>query len=164
MTFALLTLLTLTGALGAVLLRNLLHCALALTVAFIGLAAFYLHLGAQFAGFAQILVYVGAVAVLVLFAILLTGGAAREPGERVFSNGWLAGLGIAASLFTLFAGCILASRLLDVTAPAEAPATVRQIGETLMTRYVLALQVVGLLLTAALMGAVLLAAKAREAE
>jgi NADH-quinone oxidoreductase subunit J len=67
-------------------------------------------------------------------------------------------------LFTLFAGCVLASRLLDLTAPAEAPATVRQIGEALMTRYVLALQVVGLLLTAALMGAVLLAAKAKEAE
>ena len=62
------------GALAAVLLKNLVHAALALTVAFLGLALLFLRLDAQFAGFAQILVYVGAVAILVVFAILLTKG------------------------------------------------------------------------------------------
>ena len=76
------------GALAAVLLKNLVHCALALTLAFLGLALLFLRLDAQFAGFAQILVYVGAVAILVVFAILLTRGS-EIPKEGVFSKTWL---------------------------------------------------------------------------
>ena len=64
--------LTLASAVAAMSLRNLVHCALTLTVTFAGLAAFYLQLDAQFVGFAQILVYIGAVAILIVFAILLT--------------------------------------------------------------------------------------------
>jgi NADH-quinone oxidoreductase subunit J len=67
--FWLLAAFTIAGALAAVMLRNLVHCALALTVAFAGLAVLFLQLDAQFAGFAQILVYIGAVAILVVFAI-----------------------------------------------------------------------------------------------
>ena len=55
--FYLLAALTLAGGLAAVLLRNTVHCALALTLAFAGLALLFLRLDAQFAGFAQILVY-----------------------------------------------------------------------------------------------------------
>src|SRR5216110_977453 len=73
-TFIILGLLTLAGAVAAMSLRNLVHCALALTVAFAGLAALYLQLDAQFVGFAQILVYIGAVAILIVFALLLTRG------------------------------------------------------------------------------------------
>ena len=58
-TFIILAVLTITAAVAAMTLRNLVHCALAVAVTFIGLAATYLHLNAQFAGFAQILVYVG---------------------------------------------------------------------------------------------------------
>ena len=63
--------LTIAGGLAAMLLKNLVHCALALTAAFAGLALLFLQLDAQFAGFAQILVYIGAVAILIVFAILL---------------------------------------------------------------------------------------------
>ena len=73
--------LTLASAVAAMSLRNLVHCALMLTVTFAGLAAFYLQLGAQFVGFAQILIYIGAVAILIVFAILLTAAASR-PGIR----------------------------------------------------------------------------------
>ena len=75
--FYLIAALTLAGGLAAVLLKNTVHCALALTVAFAGMALLFLQLDAQFAGFAQILVYIGAVAILVVFAILLTRG--RRP-------------------------------------------------------------------------------------
>ncbi len=54
--------------------RGLVHCALALAVAFAGIGALYLSLGAQFLGLAQLLVYVGAIAVLIVFVILLTRG------------------------------------------------------------------------------------------
>ena len=55
--FYILAALTVAGGLAAVLLKNTVHCALALTVAFLGLALLFLDLDAQFAGFAQILVY-----------------------------------------------------------------------------------------------------------
>jgi NADH-quinone oxidoreductase subunit J len=63
--------LTVAGSLAAVLLKNTVHCALALTVAFAGLALMFLANWARsLPGFAQILVYIGAVAILVVFAIL----------------------------------------------------------------------------------------------
>src|SRR5215471_3131288 len=68
--FIFLLILTVGTAMAVMLLRNLVHCALALAVTFAGLAALYLQLNAQFAGLAQILVYVGAVANLIVFAIL----------------------------------------------------------------------------------------------
>ena len=61
--FYLISALTVIGGLAAVLLKNTVHCALALTLAFLGLALLFLQLDAQFAGFAQILVYIGAVAI-----------------------------------------------------------------------------------------------------
>ena len=82
--FAIIAVLTLASAVAAMSLRNLVHCALALTVTFAGLAAFYLQLDAQFVGFAQILVYVGAVAILIVFAILLTRGG-EPPRQPIFS-------------------------------------------------------------------------------
>src|SRR5205085_8872925 len=106
---------------------NVVHCALALTLAFAGLAALYLQLDAQFVGFAQILVYVGAVAILIVFAILLTRGA--ETPQSIFSSHSAVGLAIAAIIFALLARMILTSRTLNQTQPAEPSATVRQIGD-----------------------------------
>src|SRR5207249_2273823 len=65
--FAIIAVVTLASAIAAMSLRNLVHCALSLVVTFAGLAVFYLQLGAQFVGLAQILVYVGAVAILIVF-------------------------------------------------------------------------------------------------
>ena len=73
-TFLILAAITLAGACAAMMLRGLVHCALAVAIAFAGLGTLYLNLGAQFLGLAQLLVYVGAIAVLIVFVILLTGG------------------------------------------------------------------------------------------
>src|SRR6202046_3601721 len=106
--FYLLAAVTIVGALAAMLLRNTVHCALALTIAFAGIAMQFLELGAEFAGFAQILVYIGAVAILVVFAILLTRGAGI-PEYRGFSSSWLVGLVIAAAVFALLAWAVIKS-------------------------------------------------------
>ena len=154
--FLLLSLLTLGGAVAAISLRNLVHCALALTVSFAGLAALYLQLDAQFAGFAQILVYIGAVAILIVFAILLTRG--EEPGgQPIFSTGWVWGAAVATVVFLVLSGMILSSKRLTMAASLPPRATVGQIGDQLMTKYLLPLEVLGLLLTAALIGAVIIA-------
>src|SRR5438105_10222397 len=100
--FALIALLTVASAVAAMTLRNLVHCALALALTFAGLAAFYLQLNAQFVGFAQILVYVGAIAILIVFAILLTRSGEQD-GKAVFSGSWVIGVGIAGIVFALLA-------------------------------------------------------------
>jgi NADH-quinone oxidoreductase subunit J len=161
--FIILALLTFTAAAAAVSLRNLVHCALALAVSFVGLAFIYLSLNAQFVGFAQILVYVGAVAILIVFAILLTRSG--EPStDRMLSPGWFGGVAVAITVFALLAWAILESGALP-TEPERVPElTVKQAGEALMTRYVVPLEVIGCLLTATLIGAVVIALREREEE
>jgi NADH-quinone oxidoreductase subunit J len=159
--FTIIAILTLASAVAAMSLRNLVHCVLMLMVTFAGLAACYLQLGAQFVGFAQILIYVGAVAILIVFVILLTRGS-EPPRESVFSPTWAVGAGIAVTVFGLLSVVILSSRAVarEMRPPPEA--TVRQIGEQLMNKYVLPLEVIGLLLTAALIGAVIIAMHEKE--
>ena len=155
--------LTVAGGLAAVLLKNTVHCALALTVAFAGLALLFLELDAQFAGFAQILIYIGAVAILVVFAILLTRGS-ETPKGSAYSHSPLVGLVIAAGVFAVLGWAVLhsAAQLPPGTTSATPIVTVVDIGNALMTRYVLPLEIVALLLTAALIGAVIVAMHEKE--
>ena len=156
--FILIAIVTLLAASAAMSLRNLVHCALALAVAFAGLAALYLNLDAQFVGFAQILVYVGAVAILIVFAILLTRSG-ETPNEAVLAPGWGYGIFISTIVFGALGWCVLNSKALPSSgAQSVAPvATVKDIGTVLMNQYVLTLEVIGLLLTAAMIGAVIIA-------
>src|SRR5438067_12253113 len=82
--FISIAILTLAGALAAACLRKLIHAALCLVVAFLGQAAFYFFLGAEFVGLVQVFVYVGAVAVLSVFTILLT----RRVDEDAVGFNW----------------------------------------------------------------------------
>jgi len=159
--FLFISALTVAGGLAAVALKNTVHCALALTVAFAGLALLFLDLGAQFAGFAQILVYIGAVAILVVFAILLTRGS-ETPKDGVYSKHWPAGLVIAAAVFAVLGWAILSSAPQLPNASVAPTVTVLQIGQALMTRYVLPLEIIAVLLTAALIGAVIVAMHEKE--
>ena len=158
LTFALIAVVTIAAAVAAMSLRNLVHCALSLTVAFAGLAAAYVQLGAQFVGFAQILVYVGAVAILIVFAILLTRGSETAP-QNVLSPGWMTGIAVAIAVFGVLAYAISRSFVSQRPPPPPPEATVRQIGDAMMHQFILPLEVVGLLLTAALIGAVIIAMK-----
>jgi NADH-quinone oxidoreductase subunit J len=154
--FYILAALTIGGGLAAVLLKHLIHAALAVTLAFAGLALLFLELDAQFAGFAQILVYIGAVAILIVFAILLTHGA-ELPKGGVFSATWLVGLGIAAGVFAVLGWAVLESVRAVPQQAAVPSVSVRDIGNALVGRYVLPLEIVALLLTAATIGAVIVA-------
>jgi NADH-quinone oxidoreductase subunit J len=159
--FPILAALTIAGAVAAMTLRNLVHAVLALVVAFAGLATLYLALAAQFVGFAQILVYIGAVAILAVFAILLTRGASLA-SEPLPARKWITGFLVAAGVFGLLARSITTSSIAHRSAVAEPQFTVKQIGNALMGPYVLPLEVIGLLLTAALVGAVIIAVDDRR--
>ena len=162
-TFAILAALTLVSAVAAMSLRSLVHCALALAVTFVSLAALYLDLGAQFVGFAQIFVYVGAVAILIVFAVLLTRGG-EAPQGPVFSTSWFSGVAIAVAVFGVLAWTVAWSTASRRATPPPPEASVKQIGDALMARFVLPLEVIGLLLTAALIGAIIIAMRDQESE
>jgi NADH-quinone oxidoreductase subunit J len=143
---------TLAGALAAATLPNLMHAALSLVLSFLGVAAFFILLGAEFIGLVQVIVYVGAVAVLIVFTILLTRPAAGPAKGRNWSGVLVAMAVLAGLLWALARTTLPTGQPLAVT-----PLTVLRIGQTLMTDYIWPLQAVGVVLTAALVGAVVLA-------
>ena len=149
--FIVIAVLTLGAALAAATLRKLMHAALSFAVVFVGIAAFFFLLGAEFVGLVQIFVYIGAVAVLIVFTILLT----RRDVEKDRMFNW-SGVVIAIAVFGGLIWAILKTQSLSVAAPEIPALTVKRIGEVLMTNYVWPLQCVGLLLTAALIGALIL--------
>jgi NADH-quinone oxidoreductase subunit J len=162
--FFILALLTLASAVAAVVLRQLIHGALCLALSFFGLALIYLQLGAQYIGLVQVLVYVGAVAILLVFAILLTRGVEASSEPRWSRSPWV-GVGIAGVTFVALGLALVRSAVgQDWPEPAvtvAGEAAVIRIGLGLMTEYVVPLLVVAVLLTAALIGAVLIAMRER---
>ncbi|MEW6161419.1 MAG: NADH-quinone oxidoreductase subunit J [Verrucomicrobiota bacterium] len=157
--FVIVSIVLVAGAIGAMTLRNLVHCALAAAVAFGSLAALFLLLGAQFIGLAQLLVYVGAVAILIVFAILLTRGSepSTPPAQPLFSSSWIIGVAVAFLVFGTLALSLFNSKAFQSGATPAPAAPVKAIGQQLMTNYVVALEVIALLLTAAMIGAVIIA-------
>ena len=148
--------LLLSGALAAAFLPRLVHAALAAVAAFVGVACLYFLLGAEFLGLVQIFVYVGAVAILIVFTILLTHPDEKSPGVSL--RGALGGLGVFAALAWAVAGTDFSGGARG----AESAPTVETIGRTLMSGYVWPLMGIGLLLTAALVGALILVMEEKE--
>lgn len=160
---AILSLLIGASAVAAITLRDLVHCVLCLAVTFAGLAAVYLRLGAEFIAFSQVLVYVGAVAILALFVVLLTR--TGEPAsESRFSIQRLAPLAVCGLVFTGLAGAAWSSSLRGSREAVSAAIKLRDVGRELMVGYVVPLEVLGLLLTAALIGAAILAQRDERKE
>jgi NADH-quinone oxidoreductase subunit J len=149
--FVAIAILTLAAALAAASLPKLIHAALSFAVTFVGVAAFFFLLGAEFVGLVQVFVYVGAVAVLIVFTILLTRRDVEDTGRPKWG-----GAIIAIAVFGSLLWAILRTPTLSVAAPQVEALTVKRIGEILMTGYVWPLQCVGLVLTAALIGALIL--------
>jgi len=151
---------TILGAASAAMLsRNLIHSALLLVGAWAGIAAFYLWAGAEFVAFAQGLVYVGAVSMVVLFAVLLTRqGATRAPVEYDSLKRAVFAFIVAGGVAGVLIGAIMGSPL-EGNIPSATPAvSVLQLGLLLMGPYAPALLIVGVLLTVALLGAIVIAA------
>jgi NADH-quinone oxidoreductase subunit J len=149
--FIIISVFTLAAALAAATLRKLMHAALCLVLTLLGLASFFFLLGAEFVGLALVFIYVGAVAVLIVFTILLTRRDLREHHGFNWS-----GVFIAFAVFGGLTWAVLRTQSVLVVPPHIRALTVKQIGQALMTGYVWPLQCVGLLLTAGLIGALVL--------
>jgi NADH-quinone oxidoreductase subunit J len=142
------------AALLVVLGRDIIRSALWLILSFAALAGIYGLLGSFFLAISQVLVYVGAIAVLVLFAVMITQ-TKRGPARLVFNRQWWAG-GLAAIVLV---GLLLTTIMLtdwDTTAQVQA-ADARDIALTLYDDYMFAFLALGVLLLAGVVGALYLA-------
>jgi NADH-quinone oxidoreductase subunit J len=161
LSFYILAAVTVMSGVAAMSLRNLVHCALCLALSFFGVAGLFLHMNAGFIAFAQILVYVGAVAILIVFAILLTRN--FEPHEAPRASNLLLSVPLAIVVCAILINAIISTNINTAASTAAAP-TVRDLGHSLMTTHVIPLEIIGLLLTVALLGAIVLALPEKRPE
>ncbi len=145
-------------ALGVVTLRNLFHCALCLAAALIGIAALYVVLQAEYLAVIQILLYVGAVVTLIIFAIMLTEHLAGKTLRQNNSQSPLAIVGLLGFV-ALVTGLILKTPWPVIPAVLQAKVSVMGLGEALMGAYVFPFEVISIILIAALIGTVVIAKK-----
>jgi len=150
--FWVLAVVTLGAAGGVVVSRSLMHAVLMLILAFIGVAGFFLLLSAEFIAMAQVIIYVGAIAVLMLFAIMLTPEIDRDNGEtRMIAPALL----LCIALATVFIFVVTDTNWSVVT--SDPGLTARDLGNALLTTWVLPFEIASVLLTAAMVGAIVLA-------
>ena len=157
--------LTIMAALGVVLSKNALHSALCLVLTFLLLAVHYAFLDAHFLAALQVMVYAGAIMVLVIFVIMLMGlASAPSSNSRLSKSAWIVSA-LCSGLFfvALFTGVLTSVLNPSITAPDQLPTiasdfgTTAKIGKLLFTRYVYPFELLSLLLLAAIIGSVLLA-------
>ena len=149
----------LASGLAVVVMRDIIRCGLAMMVCFGALAGIYVMAGAPLVGAAQVLVYIGAISVLILFAIMLTQSKAG-PASLVFHHqAW------AAAILALFLVAIITVVVIATpwpTAPGPVVASSITIAHLLFGTYVLPFEVVSVLLLAAVIGGVFLAKREDE--
>lgn len=146
---------TVIAALAVVGLRNIVHSALALIATFIGVAGLYILLSADFVAAVQVLIYVGAVAVLLLFAVMLTRLPASQRSNPANSQRY--GAAAAAVILGVLLVTVFARTTWPVSGEPLPPSSVEVVGQQLLTTYVLPFELVSVLLVVAMVGAIVLA-------
>ena len=167
--FILISLLTIVSAIVVVTDRNLFRAAIALMASFLGVAGLYILLEAGFLAVAQLLVYIGAISILVIFAIMMTRRL-MQTVESPFNSQPIWGLAAALLAFILLVVVVLRTwPTSKFPAPAEISGvaieeSVKQLGVLLVSpeAYVIPFEVASVLLLAALVGAVFLARPEKE--
>jgi NADH-quinone oxidoreductase subunit J len=158
--FLLFAALVLVSALMVVIVRNLLHAALWLVVSLFGVAVLYAILQANFLAVVQVVVYIGAIAILFIFAVMLTRREAMEKGRQTRNNWWIPAM---LGLLILTGLVVLIFNFPNVEQTAAAlPVgldTLQALGIALVSpdAYVLPFEVASVLMLAALVGAVYVA-------
>ena len=153
--FFVLAAIAIIGAFMAVTLRNLVRAALGLILSFMGVAGIYFVLEAEFVAVVQILIYIGAISVLILFAIMLTRGIMTSTVSAENSQ-W-----VIASFVSVLVFAILLFVAINTNWPVSPASSVGdlipKLGTELVTTYLLPFEAVSLLLLAALIGAIVIA-------
>lgn len=157
--FFIIALVTVVAALGMVGVGSVFHAALLMILTFTGIAAFYMLLGAGFLGIIQILIYVGAIAVLMLFAIMLTPRVMNREGSTRYNRQWPVAAAAAIGLVVVLIQQVANQPWRVVDAAPGQREYAAELGRAFMTpdAYLLPFWVVAVLLLAALIGAIVIA-------
>ena len=159
--FWVMTIFTIGGAIGVVSSKSLFHSALYLILSFFGVTGYYVLLSAGFLAMVQLMVYAGAIAILILFAIMFS----RKPMAKVSQTNrqWWLGLPLVIVLFVTLVTVVgsVDWPLSDAEPTAD---TVKQLGVAFLGSYLIPFEVVSVLLSVALIGAIILAREKTEAE
>jgi len=149
------------GGLAVVTLRNVIHSAIAMMVCFGALAGMYALLGAPIIAAAQVLIYLGAISVLILFAIMLT-----QAGDASLPAPFHRQAPVAVAISVIVVGLVVWAVLSTnwSVAPTAVVVAVDAIGQALFTTYALPFELIGFLLLAAIIGAIFLARRPEEDE
>ena len=153
--FIFLALGTLGAAVMVVTSQNLMRSALWLILAFFGIAGIFVMLDAEFLAVTQILIYVGAIAMLIIFAIMLTRGM-MDPKQPRFNQQWGVVGGFAALLFVVLT-VLVTRNTWPVAVAAVPPDTIIQLGRDFVGPYVVPFEVASVLLVVAMIGAIIVA-------
>jgi len=162
--FILLSALILGAALAVVTVKNIIHAALWLIAAFFGVGALYLLMEAEFIAVLQVLVYVGAISILILFAIMLTRHVTGEGVRQLYQRWWVALL-VAVGLFGLLIVPTVYNYNWEGTAPTTQPQAIAaslELGTAFMREYLLPFELASVLLLVALIGAIVIAFEERR--
>lgn len=155
--FVALTAVTIIGAIMALQAKELIYGAVALALSFIGIAGFFVILDAPYLAMLQIAVYVGAIVVLILFTIMLVRREQGEPIERPETEEGSTGLWLAGLLSLSIAGIAALGGPNLPTEPPAANLPVSDLGPALAIQYPVPLLILALLISAGLIGALVLA-------
>jgi len=158
--FACMVILTFAGALIAVFPRNILHGILGLIVCLTGVAGLFLYLGSPFIALMELLIYVGAICISIIFAIMLSRPLHLSLPKRRLSKLVLA-LGVGAAVFTMLNAIIFRT----VWQPAlvrSSDWSITTLGSYLLTRYELVFEMISLLLLVAIIGAIIISGYTRK--
>jgi len=158
---------TLAAGIMVVTVKNIIHSALWLIASFFTVAALYLLMEAEFIAIVQVLIYVGAISILILFAIMLTRHVTGEGVRQLYQRWWIAFL-VAAALFGLLIAPTVANYSWNTVPPTanDQVATISssvQIGTAFMREYLLPFEIASVLLLVALIGAIVIAYEERSA-
>jgi len=150
---------TMGGALMAVLAGSIVYALMGLVVTMFGIAGLYVYLNSPFLAMMQILIYVGAVTVLIAFAVMLVGPLYKSPKEWTTLGKFGAAAGVAVVSLVMFVKFVM-----EIFPRGKAPAftiTKKQVGELFFRDLVLPFELISLLIVVAILGAVMLALFAR---
>jgi len=163
--FFILGLLTIGGAVFMISFQRVVHMVISMGVTFLSIAGLFVLLEAEFNAVAQVLVYSGAISILMLFGIMLTRHDAKEDGVSKAQNYWLA-LGAVVLLFVVVFLGIQSTDWTMVTERTADPniSNAKQLGVEIFTKYVIPFELVSLLLLVALVGAIIMAKKEEKDE
>jgi NADH-quinone oxidoreductase subunit J len=163
--FIVVAIVTLIAGLSVVTSRNLIHSALWLILALFGIAIFYVLLDAGFFAVIQVIIYIGAIAILFIFAAMLTRKVMQDTGNQTNNNWWL-GILIAALLFAGITLVLTNWQGFSTSLPvlANPSGRIGQLGLALVSpdQYVLPFELASILLVAAMIGAIFVAGEKKR--